>query len=256
MQARFIRGAFGGKPFTLGKYENTRVRVAIAELAANGGAPMGFYTNFKDPEARKEIVRYYQFLAKHDALFRGSRPQHEVVLLFPRSHVHKGDVAPVEEFRRRGKEMLDQHILFDVVPDDLLPPRFLTVVDVTKAWTKLPNDLSKLGLSRFKAPRTVRISVDRTAAQDALVVHCVNYARQDGAPSRGKGAADEKPLAVKEIEADLVLPPGFRAGKVELLTPEGAPVELVATNNQGWLRFRVPEFLVYAVVRVELVAQK
>ena len=38
LQARYIRGAFDDKPFTLGKYENTRIRVAIAELAANGGA--------------------------------------------------------------------------------------------------------------------------------------------------------------------------------------------------------------------------
>src|SRR6476619_2381008 len=66
LQARYIRGAFDDKPFTLGKYESTRIRVAIAELAANGGAPMGFYTDFKNPEARREIVRYYQFLAKHE----------------------------------------------------------------------------------------------------------------------------------------------------------------------------------------------
>ena len=38
LQARYIRGAFDDKPFTLGKYEATRSRVAIAELAANGGA--------------------------------------------------------------------------------------------------------------------------------------------------------------------------------------------------------------------------
>ena len=43
MQARYIRGTFDNKPYTLGKYESTRIRVAIAELAANGGAAMGFY---------------------------------------------------------------------------------------------------------------------------------------------------------------------------------------------------------------------
>ena len=42
LQARYVRGAFDDKPFTLGKYESTRIRVSIAELAANGGAPMGF----------------------------------------------------------------------------------------------------------------------------------------------------------------------------------------------------------------------
>lgn len=56
LQARHIRGAFDDKPFTLGKYEITRIRAAIAELAANGGAPMGFYTRFTDPTARETIV--------------------------------------------------------------------------------------------------------------------------------------------------------------------------------------------------------
>src|SRR4029077_18976815 len=83
LQARYIRGAFDNKPFTLGKYEGTRIRVAIAELAANGGAPMGFYTRFQDPAARAKIVRYYNFIEKHDRLFRGSRAHAETALLFP-----------------------------------------------------------------------------------------------------------------------------------------------------------------------------
>jgi hypothetical protein len=95
LQARYIRGAFDDKPFTLGKYEGTRIRVAIAELAANGGAPMGFYTNFKDPEARQEIVRYYGFLRKYENLYRANRSNAEGLLLFPRSRVHDGDVAAV-----------------------------------------------------------------------------------------------------------------------------------------------------------------
>src|SRR5213596_4346347 len=77
LQARYIRGAFDDKPFTLGKYESTRIRVSIAELAANGGAPMGFYTAFEDPEARREIVRYYSFLRRYESLYRANRPYSE-----------------------------------------------------------------------------------------------------------------------------------------------------------------------------------
>src|SRR5690606_4802559 len=72
LQARYIRGAFDDKPFTIGKYESTRTRSAIAELAANGGAPMGFYTRFRDPEARAEIARYYQFMKRYDGLYNAS----------------------------------------------------------------------------------------------------------------------------------------------------------------------------------------
>ena len=251
LQARYLRGAFDNKPFTLGKYENTRMRVAIAELAANGGAPMGFYTNFKNKTARTEIVRYYQFMEKHDKLLRASRPAGEVLLLFPRTRVHEGDVAAVADFKKLGKELLDQHVLFDILPDDLLTPkikeRYRVVLNATEP-AKLPD-----GLSRIKAPVTVRASLDRTAANDALVVHLVNYAREPGAPNKGKGADDERPLAVKEVEIDLVLPKGGKAGKIEFLTPE--PTEhrfLPKGEAKAGIRFTTPEFLTYAVIRIEL----
>ncbi len=104
LQARYIRGAFDNKPYTLGKYESTRIRVAIAELAANGGAPMGFYTRFKDEQARQEIVRYYRFIEKNDAIYRGNRSHAEVLLLYPRSKVHAGDVARPRGVQADGQE--------------------------------------------------------------------------------------------------------------------------------------------------------
>src|SRR5262249_28602909 len=138
LQARYIRGAFDNKPYTLGKYESTRIRVAIAELAANGGAPVGFYTRFKDPEARKEIVRYYNFMAKYDDLYRGNKPYAEVLLLYPREFVHEGKVDAVDAFMRRGKEYLDRHLLFDVLPDDLLTPAVeKKYKEVAKPWVKI-----------------------------------------------------------------------------------------------------------------------
>src|SRR5207245_11426898 len=93
LQARYIRGAFDDKPFTPGKYESTRIRVAIAELAAKGGAPMGLYTKLRNGEARREVARYYRFLEKNDAVFRGNRSRAEVALLYPCSQVHEGNVA-------------------------------------------------------------------------------------------------------------------------------------------------------------------
>src|SRR5688572_21674053 len=122
LQARYIRGAFDDKPFTLGKYEGVRIRAAIAELAANGGAPMGFYTSFTDPEARREIARYYNFLRRNETLYRANRPHAEVLLLFPRSRVHEGDVTAVARFKELGKRLLDTHVLFDVLPDDRVEP--------------------------------------------------------------------------------------------------------------------------------------
>lgn len=261
LQARYIRGAFDDKPFTLGKYEQTRIRVAIAELAANGGAPMGFYTRFKDPEARKEIVRYYNFMEKYDALYRGNRPHSEAVLLYPRSRVHAGDVAAVETFKETGLQLLNQHVLFDVIPDDIVTPERLTAYrHVVKIPTEQkPNPEAMQGLSRFQAPATVRVSASRPANGAELTVHFVNYNRTEPEKPRsaGRGIVDEKPIAVEGVKADVVIPAGYRAGKVRALTPEEPEgVELKADVADGRVRFTLPKFLVYSVARVELIPVK
>jgi hypothetical protein len=255
LQARFIRGAFDDKPFTLGKYENTRIRVAVAELAANGGAPMGFYTRFKDPAARAEIVRYYRFLAEHEDAFKGNRPHAEYVLLFPRSKVHAGDVAAVEAFKKAGRELLDRHVLFDVIPDDLspgpLPPKgYIAQYDPTRPRPILLTE----GRSTFAAPKTVRVSASVPAAGKELTVHFVNYDRDEPKEPRsaGGGINDEKPRAVAGVTADIALPPGAKVGRARVATPEDGAAPLRVEVRDGRLRFEVPPFLVYAVARVEL----
>jgi hypothetical protein len=182
LQARYIRGAFDRKPFTLGKYESVRIRVSIAELAANGGAPMGFYADFKDPDTRRELVRYHNFLRRHETLYRESRSHAEVLLLFPRSRVHDGDVAAVDRFRELGRRLLDGHVLFDILPDDRTP-----------------------GLRSHSASRS-----------------------ESGAK-------------------------GVSVRRIEFLTPEADQARELEFEQLGArLRFRIPDFLVYGVVRVEL----
>ncbi len=256
LQARYIRGASDGKPYTLGKYESTRIRVAIAELAANGGAPMGFYTPFKDPAARREIVRYYRFLDRHDGLFRGNRPCGEVLFLYPRSKVHDGDVAAVDAFRKRGKELLDRHVLFDVLPDDIasadVRARYRAVVAADG-----PPDLPA-GLSRFTAPATVRVSASRPKAGGEFTLHFVNYNRDEPALKRsaGRGIQDEKPIAVDRVDVDLALPAGAKVARVVVAAPEAADdVEVKYVVRDGRVRFTVPQFLVYAVARVQVAGE-
>ncbi len=254
LQARYIRGAFDDKPFTLGKYESTRIRVAIAELAANGGAAMGFYTRFQDSAARKEIVRYYNFLDKNDHLFRANRPHAEAVLLFPRSRVHEGDVDAVVAFKKLGKELLDRHVLFDVLPDDLAAPALLAGYrQVFKPSDDLPPAVPA-DWSRFEAPATVRVSASRPEKSDDITLHFVNYNRQEPKEPRsaGRGIVDENPIPVTGVKLDLALPKEFQVGKVEALSPEESqPVPIDAQPKDGRLRLTVPRFLVYAVVRID-----
>jgi len=252
LQARYIRGTFDDKPYTLGKYESTRTRVAIAELAANGGAPMGFYTRFKDPMAREEIVRYYGFLEKHAEVYRGTRSHAEVVLLYPRSRVHEGDVAAVEAFKKRGLELLDQKVLFDVLPDDMLTPankaKYRVVVDPSKNA-----DLSK-ELSTFRGPNTVRVSASRTNDAE-IALHFVNYNREEPAKAKSAGAGikDEKPILVEGMKADLLLPAETKAAAVRFMSPESPEsIAVPFETANGRVRFDVPKFLVYGVVKVKV----
>ena len=258
LQARYIRGAFGDKPYTLGKYESTRTRVAIAELAANGGAPMGFYTRFQDPEARRELVRYYGFLRENDALYHANRPHAETLLVYPRRRVHEGDVAAVDDFKRLGRRLLDRHALFDVLPDDLATAATQAAYrKVVAVPAGAADDLDAPGLSRFKAPATVRVSASRPASGDELTVHFVNYDRREPAQKRspGAGIADDRPRPVSGVEADLLLPPGTRATGVQAVDPEHpAPRDVRFESAGGRVRFPMPEFLVYGVARVRLTA--
>ena len=268
LQARYIRGAFDDKPFTLGKYENTRIRAAIAELAANGGAPMGFYTSFKEPEARREIVRYYTFLRRYEHLYRANRPGGEVLLLFPRTRVHQGDIAAVGRFKEFGKQLLDGHVLFDVLPDDRAGKRERARYSATiNPGEPEPTDILQrlpVSRSRFEAPTTVRVSVSRpeegrapgrrSASGTEITVHFVNYNRQEPSDklSHGAGIQDEKPITAPGFGADLKLPSGMHVRKVEFLTPELDEPRTIAFEQTGSrIKFRVPEFLVYGVLRVE-----
>lgn len=259
LQARYVRGAMNDRPYTLGKYESTRTRMAIAELAANGGAPMGFYTRFTNPQARREIARYYQFLKRYDELFHANRPQSEVLLLFPRSRVHRGDVAAVERFKQAGRELLDRHVLFDVLPDEAVAPgqeeQYQLIVGREGEYA-VP-EAPPAELSRFDAPYTVRVSASRPAHGDEVTLHFVNYNREEppkdkqGRPSAGRGIADERPIAVKRIGVDLQLPRGRRVASVEAFTPEDPDPQSIQFKQQDQrLKFTVPGFLVYRLARI------
>ncbi len=259
LQARYVRGAFDDKPFTLGKYENTRIRAAIAELAANGGAPMGFYTRFTDPQARETIILYYQFLKEHDDIFRANRSHAEVLLLFPRRAVHQGRLDDLQAFRSLGKQLLDSHVLFDVLPDDLanaeVQNRYSLVLPA--GTSKMP-EVHTSRLSRFTASPAVRVSASRSASRNALALHFVNYDREEpakrkGKPSSGRGIADEKPLAADGVGVQFVLPDNTTVSGVQFLTPEQSePQPLDFQIQDGVLTVQTPPFLVYGIAKMQL----
>jgi hypothetical protein len=113
--------------------------------------------------------------------------------------------------------------------------------------------------SKFAAPTTVRASVDRTAGENALLVHLVNYNREepprgrDGKPSPGGGVKDEKAIAAVPVDCQLLLPPGAAVKRVLYMTPEKPePTVLEHKLDGGAVKFRTGEFLVYGMAKVEL----
>jgi len=257
---RYIRGAFRDKPFTIGRYEHTRLRSAIAELAANGGAPMGFYTPFKNPLARQEIARYYRFLASHDRVYRGNRSLADVRLLYPRRSVQEADMEQLVRFKQLGRALLDAQVLFEVLPDDREEVRRATdgmlVVDPTDpGWTeaallaRLPGDRH-----RFHAPPQVRVSASAPADDAGMDVHFVNYRREEPADlqSPGAGIEDEKPIATEAFRMEIRVPAGREVRSIAWLTPENGDrsLDLPFTRQGNRVLLEVPAFLVYAVVDI------
>ncbi|MFM8470595.1 MAG: hypothetical protein ACKODH_11605, partial [Limisphaerales bacterium] len=278
LQLRFIRGAFGPKPFLLGKYEQTRTRTTIAEGIANGGAGLGFYATYKNPAGREAMTTYFGFAAKHRDLYLGAQPAAELLLLYPRSAVHRGDVEPVARFKAIGHQLAREGYVFDIEPDDIVteaqvnsrravvdcdPSRRTSAGMAVKplAVTGPPADdqVAKwrkelAAVTRREGAPTVVASV--LSQPKRRLVHLVNYNREEPPKARNMGAGphEEKPLAVEGTTVRLSLAPGERVKSIRLLSPDAevstGPAGLV--QRAGEAAFTVPRMLIYTVAVAEL----
>jgi hypothetical protein len=257
LQLRYMRGAGGDRPYTICHYEHVKVRAAMAELAANGGAPMTRHADFNDPDSRSELVRFFSFMRRYDSIYHANRMAGEAVLLFPRSQIQQGRLTnTLTAFHEVGDRLLDDHVLFDVIPDDIATAERLKGYQrvFTSSSAHEMEQETYSGLSRFDAPETVRVSANRPEEGDEIDIHFVNYARNEPDDKSRKGfVADENPVPVSGMKADVVIPAGFRVTRVEMITPEeNEPATLSTEQHAGRVQFTVPEILVYGVVRIYL----
>lgn len=287
LQLRYIRGAFGAKPYLLGKYESTRTRVTIAEGVANGGTGLGFYAPFKNPVGRAGLTSYFGFLRRNRQYYQGAIPAGELLLLYPRSAVHNGDVAPVARFRALGKRLLRDHYAFDVLPDDLLTTARLrsyravaycdeeslnaaarqslasfTGPRLLMKTAELPADIGEwsskqlAGFTRIEGSPTIILSLMSQPQSKRMIVHLVNYNRIEppaGVAPAGRGPQDEQPVACENTRVQLRVLPGRRVKSVRLLSPdEGmASPTLPVEQQPGLVTFTVPKMLVYSLAVVQ-----
>jgi len=171
--------------------------------------------------------------------------------------------------------------LFDIRADDWPLPAGKTYAAVIVPAKHKLEDLAKLlpaQRTKLDAPWTVRLSANRSApradASDEITLHLVNYNRTEpelkvkykpdadaaakeaalAAAKRsntGKGCMDEKPIPAAPSTITFVAPPGLSVGKATAYSPEWTePRELETKRTDAGLEIKVPEYLVYCVIRL------
>ena len=252
---RYVRGAGGGRPLIVSQWDRVKIRAVMAGLAANGGVIPGRIANFNDPLSRQELVRFFRFMKQHDDIYHAGTAAGECVLVYPRSQIHEGRLTEaISAFNAVGFKLLDDHVLFDVLPDDIATPYNLARYRRVYTNSSLPDMKAETyeGFSRFEAPSTVRVSASRPEKGSILDIHFVNYNRKEPPRmARTGGPADENPIAVSGVKADLVSAAGLSVRKIEWMTPESPESQELHFEKVGKrVHFTAPEFLVYAVARV------
>ena len=129
LPARFIYAAGGGKPFVINKYDSRRLRLSIAEAAANHGAALAFHWGHdENPDFAVEdyyapVIRYQRFLADHETLLHPAQPWAQIGLVYPRRAELEDEAGSLEPLKRIGRLLEDRHLLFDIILDEQLLDR-------------------------------------------------------------------------------------------------------------------------------------
>lgn len=116
----YVRAMARGKAYVINKYDFYRPRVMMAEAAALGYTTNAIATPWQHEEDREVVLRYFRFLRDHADLYADARRVAEVGLVFPRRAIHAGDASPLEYTEACGRALIREHLLFDMIPDDLL----------------------------------------------------------------------------------------------------------------------------------------
>lgn len=120
LYGKLLRSLARGTPYVINKYDFYRPRNMMAEAAALGYATNAVATPWQNEEDRQVVIRYFDFLKEHDDCYRPADSYAEIGLVFPRRALEAGDASPLEYTEAAGRSLIQDHVLFDVVSDDLL----------------------------------------------------------------------------------------------------------------------------------------
>jgi len=120
LYGKLLRALARGTPYVINKYDFYRPRNMMAEAAALGYATNALATPWQTEEDREVVIRSFDFLKKHDRYYRPADSLAEVALIFPQRALGAGDAAAVGYVEAAGRALIQRHVLFDVIPDELL----------------------------------------------------------------------------------------------------------------------------------------
>jgi hypothetical protein len=144
LPARFVHAAGQGRPFVINKYDTKRLRLAIAEAAANHFAGPAFHwtqdadESFALEDYTAPVYRYQRFLADQANLIHPAEPWSQIGLVYPRRGELVADMSCTDSLRRLGRLLEDDHQFFDMLLDhqiterDLSGYRLLILPDVAR----------------------------------------------------------------------------------------------------------------------------
>lgn len=120
LYGKLLRSLARGAPYVINKYDFYRPRNMMAEAAALGYATNALATPWQTEEDRDVMIRYFDFLKKHEGCYQSADSVAEVGLVFPQRALHAGDASALEYVEAVGRTLTACHVLFDMLPDELL----------------------------------------------------------------------------------------------------------------------------------------
>ncbi len=230
-------------------------------------------TSFEDPMftiGRHLINNHYLFDVVVDDLLTPEELARYKILILPETrYFDKGLTNTVERFVQSGGRVLlsGETARYDESGNKLHEPSLSFLrsgKDQGKSWAQLTAFEEQLfvkslesvapgRLSQLNGPWTTEINAYEQADAHRVVVHLVNYNRDEKAPPAAKGMAGaENPIAVDKVQVSLNLPAKARVKSIQFLTPEQRQAESIPFRQKGGVvQFTAPKFLVYGVCAIQ-----
>lgn len=112
----WLREMAEGKPFMIGRYTR-RIRTALAEGVATGGAGTGLYHDYMNEHRRAAMVRHHQFVHANRKLYEQALPLSEVGIILPRQSVLNRHPESYRIVRAIAQTFAEQQVLYDMLLD-------------------------------------------------------------------------------------------------------------------------------------------